>query len=105
MQRIGTVVPGGPPRSTDQQRTRRHPRPRRRPAGRLGRFPQPAISTASSCCAPYLMKCTSPCTAVRTPRTDLVLRSKGGAITELTVPVKRTPPGPPRSARRHPHTS
>ena len=81
------------PENPDRAREIGHPRTRRRPRRGVGRARPPPTRTANNCCAPCSTKSTSACTATTPTRhAELVLRWKGGAISELTVPIKRNPP-------------
>ena len=84
--------PGSPPRSADQRRTRRHPRPRRRPAA-VWDAPSTTDKDRKQLLRTLLEEVNI---TIRrdhdSGHADLVLRWKGGAITELAIPVKRKPP-------------
>ena len=78
------------------------PGARRRPRPRVVGARPPPTRTASSCCTPCSRKSTSRVHRDDTdPRAELVLRWNGGAISELTVPLRRPPTQDPHRRGHH----
>ena len=90
------------PENPDPARETGDPRPRRRPRRGVVGGHHHRQGPQDSCCAPCWTRSASACTATTTKAAPIsLLRWKGGAITELSVPLKRKPPQRLRTERGH----